>query len=1150
MSRKQSSTALRIRKKAASPAPPSCNNQDPFHNGQTPSCRLLLHAIQDVFPELQQQMKEENKSPSSNLGILLRREFLKKRKARRLPLAPFLASPTPSQEETTKSTASAASKKKRKRKKKKKQDTASTTDGDISLADDSQSHAQGGFDYPVNGNGLDDHSVDRHEEKMQQAATAHAPPSLSSLAGDSPTNGGADHSVHALGQSVYHHEENVQQETAAPPALGSLPSDENRIPSPSQLQSSVTFFEQIQPQPSEDSSDLSIPPPQPDTEDPQSPKATSPKTATATLAATKFVTPTKPPNPSPDPSSTPVLTSPTHEWVPEEGGTMQPETPPGDVIKDPLELPYLLTLSSDNGLTTTTIDGSLISAERSVHNEQQPSSLETTKVLLEEWLDQLLDEDNQVPDDRRNNDCASFVAFLQATMLRAASSQQQQQQPLGIPLDELRESCAWIECSSCRREALNEVDKLAERPEEKPVILNPNCLKEDPAPDVSVEAAFDYVALEEGHLLPPTNGKQDEDEEEGGLDLKTHLSFVVSGPKQKKSTVTKHLYFESLTQKHLDTLVDEWLPCGIEEDIMVTTTVTNEDDGSKILDSDEFRVMQQKVLAGENDIRGSLDELHTLGQELQQEMSNVSSSFDGSQPNLEFKAFPIMKKCDKTCAFYMDKLLKVLRSTTSERSIALAELQLQLWTAYLGALGKTLKACDAYYNKVAEEMADQRGVVPKMFVSAALRSLFQTLVEEKVRIWTELGTVFSNHLTSRLVKEWYTRTVWESQRSPQPSEETLSLDERCHDLIREVSDWTVTLLGGRVAELQKQRMDQTEHLLEQLQTIVEPLAKEYETVEKYFSTDRNRFFASLRSNILLAQGVRKQMRLVDNNEIECMSTGVILMWRHVRIMQSRMITSVETPPLPLQLKRWMLQDERQFDEWRLGTPSSTTPSYHEMYCQPGRGGKRRVMCVLAGLVYRWLEDRCTEWKAEIAEKELLADFDIAEPVSAANTSVPANGASTNKPNKSSKKKKKKNKAAKENEAATSTEAVDDPRANGTLESIPERERTEIQEEAQVDDSGEPSESYSSAEAERKEAVRKSTPNGHDKSVISQTEPEPDPIESEGEMVTEVEEFDVDDYLSAVYVEDEEELLSAKNFLVARMAVLLQNAENGKIATIQ
>lgn len=282
-------------------------------------------------------------------------------------------------------------------------------------------------------------------------------------------------------------------------------------------------------------------------------------------------------------------------------------------------------------------------------------------------------------------------------------------------------------------------------------------------------------------------------------------------------------------------------------------------------------------------------------------------------------------------------------------------------------------------------------------------------------------------------------------------------------------------------------------------------------------------------------------------------------------MQSRMITSVETPPLPLQLKRWMLQDERQFDEWRLGSPSSTTPSYHQMYCQPGRGGKRRVMCVLAGLVYRWLEDRCTEWKAEIAEKELLADFDFAEPVSAANTSVPTDGFNANKPNKSGKKKKKKNKAAmssnaaeslKENEAATSTEALDDPEANGTFKSIPEREKTEIQEGALVDDSGEPSESYSSVEAETKVAVRKSTPNGHDQSVTQQTErtseatAEPDPMEAEGEMVTEAEEFDVDDYLSSVYVEDEEELLSAKNFLVARMAALLQNAENGKIATIQ
>ena len=62
--------------------------------------------------------------------------------------------------------------------------------------------------------------------------------------------------------------------------------------------------------------------------------------------------------------------------------------------------------------------------------------------------------------------------------------------------------------------------------------------------------------------------------------------------------------------------------------------------------------------------------------------------------------------------------------------------------------------------------------------------------------------------------------------------------------------------------------------MELLQSIVEPLSKEYATVERYFTPERNRYFASLRSNISLAQGVKQKMRLIDQNEVEWMATGL------------------------------------------------------------------------------------------------------------------------------------------------------------------------------------------------------------------------------------------------------------------------------------
>ena len=213
------------------------------------------------------------------------------------------------------------------------------------------------------------------------------------------------------------------------------------------------------------------------------------------------------------------IDSPTHEWVPRDSAKPQEETPPGEAIKDPLTLPFLLTLSEDNGMTTTTIDGSLTS---SLHaRDEEPDKLETTRILFEEWLEQL-DHDRM---EDRGDDYKSFIDFLDDRL-------QSGHQPIGIPFQKLQDACSNIGCYTCRKEATKELEKLKAK---GPVmVLNSHCLREESKAkiDATVESAYDYIALEEGHHTPKPIV-----EEEDEPDLDVSLSFVMTEPKSKGTPI-------------------------------------------------------------------------------------------------------------------------------------------------------------------------------------------------------------------------------------------------------------------------------------------------------------------------------------------------------------------------------------------------------------------------------------------------------------------------------------------------------------------------------------------------------------------------------------------------------------------------------------
>jgi len=516
-------------------------------------------------------------------------------------------------------------------------------------------------------------------------------------------------------------------------------------------------------------------------------------------------------------------------------------------------------------------------------------------------------------------------------------------------------------------------------------------------------------------------------------------------------------------------------------------------------------------------IQSHLDAMRTLEQdELEPQLTELSDDLS----NLEFRIYPVLRQCDtKVCDVYVEHIEAIFKLLSTQTTFFLADTQLQLWIAYLQALTTTLQAYDKYYQKVAEDMVDNRGVIKKMFVSAPLRSLYRDLVETKARAWTGLGKELTKQLTPRVLKEWFTRAEWEGIVE---DESTLALDDQCHGLTKELTGWTYTLSGGRIAEIQRERMAQTELMLEHLQKVVEPVGVEHAKVERYFSAEQNQYFASLRSSIVLAQGVKDRMRLIDQNEVQSMCTGVLLMWRHVRIMQGRAAFSGEVPPLPLQLKSWVLQDHDYLNDFHRGdAPLSLNNAYENGLCRQGQGGKRRLMCIVAGLLYKWLEERCLEWKAQKAEQELLTDFGETEVVDPSPT----------------KKQKKKNKKKKNRNSSNSQRSILD--------------------DASRDPPTKPHESNGTSQAETHSAegsLLSST--DRQKTVERETKLDSNPqdeIDSHfPEDIGDSDHFpeDIDDYESLVTVHTKNGALTAQDFLMSRMLELLASKDKGDVIFLE
>jgi hypothetical protein len=189
---------------------------------------------------------------------------------------------------------------------------------------------------------------------------------------------------------------------------------------------------------------------------------------------------------------------------------------------------------------------------------------------------------------------------------------------------------------------------------------------------------------------------------------------------------------------------------------------------------------------------------------------------------------------------------------------------------------------------------------------------------------------------------------------------------------------------------------------------------------------------------------------------------------------------------------------------------------------------------MAGLIYNWLEERCKEWNAELAEQELLGTFGMEDTTETSaisattnNSSTPANNPTTTKASKSSRRKKKKK------SAASSRPDTIHGASNGkvaALEGVLFDESCEGFEEFAGQEPVSPSPAEEPPKQE--DQVQENKANGDASNKFSGPDME---------LEEEEEHHGIDSYPSSVYIMDGKEIQSAQDFLVGR---LLQALERG------
>jgi len=532
------------------------------------------------------------------------------------------------------------------------------------------------------------------------------------------------------------------------------------------------------------------------------------------------------------------------------------------------------------------------------------------------------------------------------------------------------------------------------------------------------------------------------------------------------------------TREIIDLVKCILLPCGLEQtSVMGGEGASGDAFGRTPMTEDELADITKKTFKMVAVIQTDIFKAKSTIYGLKVQMEKVDDT--NNRTIFDSKTAKMLQDVDKRCEDVLSQLgtlmLRLIKSacivgwSSSEHGRPMLEFVLSLWDRHSSALVELVVPVMRHRGTVLRA-SEREGTVPQAYTSKVIRDSLWELVRAKLSILNSLGEDFKNMVLGPVssggpsqVVRLLTLEAYRRHLEPKIGTDNVFPDQEGEDMYVQFVAALVnlaqdTIKGASLEVLKKKAEDHRSNVTsisrkvrkiiiatEDLapETKVEYLAKAYDSFESSwyeFETRQN----ELENNISGTE--------VEEVSLLLKKSGVLAkQW--IVLLCSRQCNEslVKSFSMPSCLRSWL--NSISGVEMPKIMPSNRNVKHQ---CE-GDGGERRVSSILAALLYRWLEDRCSEWHAELTRDELLLSMDMEEP-----TAVARDGGN----NKNGKKKKSKRKAG--NKAKSSKDDKNDSQAQEISSDAADKISVAHQDGASIEPLGKNYQDFESSQDEKKD----------------------------------------------------------------------------------
>lgn len=562
--------------------------------------------------------------------------------------------------------------------------------------------------------------------------------------------------------------------------------------------------------------------------------------------------------------------------------------------------------------------------------------------------------------------------------------------------------------------------------------------------NMDVDRAFDYVAMEEGCIESDSFSSTTvlgTSQHVGGhfrFELRSYLDD--NGRKtalqlQPRDGECECEHYPLSVEDIRCMICSVLLPCGMQELDGITDERCN-------LTEDEMMSINKQIQHSVTKNAAIMQELNTMKLSLQSQLDQLSaptipSSFDA-------KTSTALQRCDRESDRFLALIVSLLWSVTElgcrivsagNDEIWAMKLVEDLWVVFNSTARALIKPALSHRGRVMQ-LANRPGAVPQMFLNTSHRSSYKTMLDDKLRLLWNMH----EKIDSILLSSVSTDSDTDINLCPSALERLSALeafffasgmdddlrskiDENCIKLLEVCNELTGTIHRGKVDDIvddQSCRWETAEEMNRSVQSLLmeemlklqknnnrptkyveiwDELASQYKALKSALDEGRRR--GTDCAEIQEGNADADNFSSISFQEREMrglfdLARVALAQWRVIRRMQNFDVLKGSTnfATRGHQFPRCLRKKLADHKENKHGK---------EEACEGG-GGKRRVTCILAALLYRWLCDRCMEWHADLTQSELLGAMD--EIASSTHSSFSTSSQNSGQRSKKSSKKKK------------------------------------------------------------------------------------------------------------------------------------------------